>query len=109
MPTVKGGKSPKRKGTAYEREIVNIAKRYDPEAKRVPLSGAVEGYKGDVSIFGNIWECKRRRRFAITEIGEKALENKCNGVIFRSDRGQNWIMLPLKDWLSLIFFNIARS
>ncbi len=44
------GKKSKRKGTNAEREIVRKLKEYGINAKRVPISGAAEGFKGDVVI-----------------------------------------------------------
>lgn len=46
----KQGRSNKIKGSRVEREIVHLHKDNNIDAKRVPLSGAVEGYKGDIII-----------------------------------------------------------
>ncbi len=43
-----GGKFSRDKGARSERELVNMLKGWGYEAKRVPLSGAAEGFKGDV-------------------------------------------------------------
>lgn len=43
-----GGISPKRKGTRFERLIVNILQEHMVVAKRVPLSGSTEFQKGDI-------------------------------------------------------------
>jgi hypothetical protein len=53
----KGGKSPKRKGDNFEREVVNIARAYGHEAGRTPMSR-----KPDVRIDNEKVSCKRRRR-----------------------------------------------
>jgi Holliday junction resolvase len=56
----------KRKGNGFEREIVNLLQAAGIQANRVPLSGAVSGYEGDLRItVGGLErraECKRRRR-----------------------------------------------
>lgn len=43
-----GGAKSKQKGDRFEREIVNILREQGIDAGRVPLSGAVEGFPGDV-------------------------------------------------------------
>lgn len=56
------GAGSKRKGDRYEREIVNALLHVGISARRVPLSGAVAGYPGDVEIqLGGRWllgQCK---------------------------------------------------
>ena len=58
--------SSKRKGTKYENEIVKEHKKLGVEAQRVPLSGAMEGWKGDVRVYLDQTrfnsECKIRSR-----------------------------------------------
>lgn len=44
------GKKSKRKGNRAEREVVRLLKDLGINAKRVPISGAAEGFKGDVVI-----------------------------------------------------------
>src|SRR5690606_37313827 len=50
------GRSSKRKGSAAEREFASII-----GGTRIPLSGAVSGFKGDVKGLGLTFEVKRRR------------------------------------------------
>ena len=45
-----GGKAARRKGSRVERQIVKLHREVDIKAKRVPLSGAAEGYKGDIIV-----------------------------------------------------------
>ena len=57
------GKAQRDKGARFERELVNTAKAHGLDAKRVPLSGAAEGFKNDVlidagGVMGN--EAKKR-------------------------------------------------
>ena len=59
--------SSKRKGSAFEREVVEIARGYGIPAERIPLSGAAGGsFTGDV-IFRprggptELAECKKRQ------------------------------------------------
>ena len=49
------------KGNRVEREIVNYLKENGIEAKRVPLSGASEGFKGDILIGDLKAEVKARK------------------------------------------------
>lgn len=51
------GKSQRDKGARGEREIVSLL----PGSKRVPLSGAIEGYSNDVVWNGLGIEVKRRK------------------------------------------------
>jgi Holliday junction resolvase len=44
-----GAKS-RRKGYRCEAEVVNLHRELGVEARRVPLSGACEGFKGDVEV-----------------------------------------------------------
>ena len=44
------GKMQRDKGNRIEREIVNYLKQKSINAKRVPLSGSTDGFKGDVII-----------------------------------------------------------
>jgi len=44
------GKQQRDIGMRFERKVVNLAKDAGLEAYRVPLSGAAEGFKGDVII-----------------------------------------------------------
>lgn len=55
----------KQKGDRDERQLTEAARGAGLEARRVPLSGAAEGFKGDVLITdasGKVWtaECKVR-------------------------------------------------
>jgi hypothetical protein len=58
----KGGKASRIKGVGFERDCVNIKNAFGLSAKRVPLSGAMAGYPGDIVYLeqGNqvIAECK---------------------------------------------------
>lgn len=45
-----GGRYAREKGARHERHVVKLLKDADIDAHKVPLSGAVEGYPGDVLI-----------------------------------------------------------
>jgi len=59
----------KQKGNKLEYKIASLYNRkLDPQAKRMPTSGAIEGFKGDIlkKIYdGWIDECKYRKKMAI--------------------------------------------
>ncbi len=88
------GKKSRNKGLGFEREIVNLAKSYGHNAKRIPLSGASEGFKGDVQIGSKLFECKRRKKSSLY----KWLADY-HGVIIRADGEKPLIVLRLEDWL----------
>ena len=64
------GKPSRDKGLRVERDLVNKLKESGVDAKRVPLSGAAEGFKGDIQIGDLIAEVKARKDGA----GFKTLE-----------------------------------
>lgn len=45
-----GGRTSRNKGNRVERELVNKLKDVGFDTVRVPLSGAAEGFKGDINI-----------------------------------------------------------
>lgn len=53
---VNTGRRSRRKGYEGEREFARLT-----GGKRVPLSGAQDGYPGDVQALGLLWEVKRRK------------------------------------------------
>ncbi len=51
MQKIMSGRKSKQKGSRVERDIVKLLNQIeDVEAKKVPLSGAVKGYEGDIEI-----------------------------------------------------------
>lgn len=54
----------KRKGDRFERAVVAVMQSHGIDARRVPLSGAAEGWKGDIWAEGPagqlVLECKMR-------------------------------------------------
>jgi hypothetical protein len=97
------GVKPRRKGDRLERAIVNLFKAHGIEAHRVPLSGSVEGYPGDVVAnlppLGKVTlECKSRKEFKTIY---SWLEEK-HGLILRGDRRPALVVLPLEDLLRLL-------
>jgi len=98
------GAAPKRKGSAGERELVNILKEAGIEAQRVPLSGSVDGYSGDVYLpeLNKRVEVKRRKNGLKTVYDWLAQNSDVSYLAFRIDR-QPWIVaMSLEEFISLL-------
>jgi len=100
-----GGRSPKNKGSGYEREVVSEAQEAGFCARRVPLSGAMSEYPNDVQIGNHTYELKRRKK-PISGKLEKLLEETVSkggvGVISRADNGKSRVYLGLSTFLKFI-------
>lgn len=94
------GKYTRDRGARYEREVVNEAKAFGLDAKRVPLSGAAEGFKGDVLIEANgvTYQCELKRRKKLSSYLTDYLADN-DAVIVREDNGRSMVIMPLKGWL----------
>jgi Holliday junction resolvase len=105
-----GGRAPRRKGDAIERELVERHKALGVRAERVPHSGAMR-YRGhgadvDVYAFGRdecplVSECKARRSgggFVQLErwLGENDL------LFLRRDHAEPLVLLPWRIWARLL-------
>lgn len=95
----------KRKGSGYEREIVDWFRGIGVDAERVPLSGAAKGSYGADLRFGPAQayagECKR---FA-NGLGKlyAALEQDDADVVFaRGDRKPTIVCMPLETFEALL-------
>ncbi len=98
------GAGAKRKGSTGERELVNVLKEAGIEAQRVPLSGSVDGYAGDVYLPGlnKRVEVKRRKNGLKTVYDWLAHNPDVSYLAFRIDR-QPWIIaMPLDEFISLL-------
>ena len=109
-----GGKASRDKGCRSEREVVHILREAGITADRVPLSGAAEGFKGDVRVGldewrgnGNdiihpltgAWECKVRADGFKSQYRWLA-DHKA--LAFRADRKDWLVTIRLADLLSII-------
>lgn len=93
------GKAQRDKGYRGEINLVNYAKEQNLEAKRIPLSGAVEGFKGDVIIGGFTGEVKVRGN-GFKKIYEWLADNDFLAV--KADRRPYLVVLNLDTFLKLI-------
>jgi hypothetical protein len=92
------GKSQRDKGARGEREFAKLT-----NGKRVPLSGAVEGYSNDVIAYDLQWEVKRRKT------GFKTLyewiedeREKPDAVALRTDNKQWLVCMTLDKFKELM-------
>jgi Holliday junction resolvase len=95
------GRSPKRKGSAFERELVNEAKARGFEAERAYGSNGRalgESEEVDLVVQGCRIQAKRRATLAsYLQIPEGA-----DAVVFRQDRGPTLALIPWDTLLTLI-------
>ena len=97
------GKAQRDKGARFEREIVNTAKAHGLDAKRVPLSGAAEGFKNDVLIDagGVTWAIEAKKRGA----GFKFIYDNLDGsdvLVIGADRQPALAVLDYGDFCDLL-------
>ena len=95
----------KQKGDRDELSLVHTAIEQGLEARRVPLSGAAEGFKGDVLITdarGKMWtvECKVRSR-GFSRLYDWMPEY-IDALTVRADRKQRLVVLREDTFFELI-------
>jgi Holliday junction resolvase len=102
-----GGAGPRRKGCAFEREIVADLQKLGIAAERVPLSGAVKTSRFDHDISCPVrgidrrLECKRRRR-AFATIDNMLGANFA--LVVRDDRSRALVIMTLSSFAELASF-----
>ena len=102
----RGGRSPKRKGTQWERDVVALLQSFGiAGARRVPLSGAIKSsfsFDHDVTCpvrgTDRRLECKRRGRAFVTI--DTMLGNHF-ALVCRDDRSRPLVVMCLEDWVEL--------
>jgi Holliday junction resolvase len=99
------GKAQRNKGHGYEREIVNDLKdTFGIDARRNLTQTRDSG--GDILLEGYLIECKRRKRIAIYEWMEQAV-NSCNAdqkpiVVCRADGEKSLAIMNWDDFKTLL-------
>ena len=91
-----GGARPRRKGIDAELAFAKAV-----GGKRVPLSGAVTGYPGDVKALGLTWEVKQRKNAG----GWKQLAEWLKGrdALALKQPYHEWlVVIPLETFLNLL-------
>jgi hypothetical protein len=94
-----GAKS-RSKGLRAEREIVHLCRDAGFEAHRVPLSGAVREYPGDLMIDGLRAEVKARGNGSGFSLLERWL-GKNDLLFLRRDRSEPMVVLSWTTWARL--------
>ena len=95
---------PRRKGSNAERELVKLLREAGIPAKRVPLSGAAEGYPGDVKYtdVADLDNPDKTAEVKIRSTGFKQIYKWLadNDILaIRSDRNEWLVVQRLKDWV----------
>jgi hypothetical protein len=107
---MRGGRSPRRKGSGIEREVVELHRALDIHAERYPLSGAsrFRGSGHDIDIYVNgrheaplLAEVKARKKGAGFTQLEKWLGDY-DVLFLRRDRSDVLVLLPWWVWADLI-------
>lgn len=91
----------KRKGTGFERDLVNEARAAGLPAERAYASnGRSLGLSDDVDclIGGQRVQAKRRARVA----GYLRVPASCSATVFRQDRGETLVLMRWDDWLEML-------
>lgn len=91
----------KRKGNAFETEIVKELAARGVAAKKVPLSGALGGeYSHDLFIGPHSGECKRRARAWSDLFG--FLKKGPDFLFCRSDRTETMVVMSLDKFVEIL-------
>ena len=95
------GAGARRKGSAFEREIRQQIRAIGIECKRVPLSGAAQGFKGDLQLAGMTAECKRRKR-SYSSLYQALEQGGGSDLLFvRDDQRDSLVVMPFDTFASL--------
>lgn len=89
------GKRSRDKGSRTEREFAKLI-----GGQRVPLSGAMTGYKGDVIGLGMTWECKARKDGFKTLY--KWLDGENDALAVKADRKEWLVVMPLDQFKKMV-------
>jgi hypothetical protein len=87
------------KGNREERAIVNLHKQHGFEAKRVPLSGAADGFKGDLIVHGLVGEAKLRAtgfRTIYSWLGDNDF------LTIRNDKSERLYVIREDRWIAML-------
>lgn len=99
------GRRSRNKGARREREFVELHRVLGVEANRVPLSGAAEGFKGDIhlTLRGRALqaEVKARANGSGFTTLEKWLGDN-DALFLRRDRADAMVVLPWRTWAWLV-------
>jgi len=88
------------KGLRIEREVVNRHKDIGVVARRVPLSGAAEGYPGDVIIADHFTGEVKARKAGFKSIIDWLGDNDI--LFLRPDGDTPYVFMPWETYIQLI-------
>ncbi len=94
------GKMQRNKGNRVEREIVNYLKDNGIPAKRVPLSGAAEGFKGDIIIDGSLRAEVKARKDGFKQIYDWLEGN--DYLFIKANRKPVLVVMEIDEFIRLI-------
>ena len=94
------GKMQRNKGSRVEREIVNYLKDNGIPAKRVPLSGAAEGFKGDIIIDGSLRAEVKARKDGFKQIYDWLEGN--DYLFIKANRKPVLVVMEIDEFIRLI-------
>ncbi|TXH52878.1 MAG: hypothetical protein E6Q97_14530 [Desulfurellales bacterium] len=99
------GRASKRKGSKIEREFVELHRALGLDAKRVPLSGAAAGWKGDIKVIVRGREITGEVKARGDGSGFKTLKRwlgENDALFLREDRADGMVVLPMRTWAWLV-------
>ena len=94
------GKFSRDKGARNERKLVNLIQSHGIDAKRVPLSGAADGFKGDI-IMGQ-WTIEAKLRADGFKQIYDWLDGDSDLLVIGRDRSPPLAVLDLRDLLDIL-------
>lgn len=97
------GKPSRDKGCRSERNLVAVFKAYGIPAKRVPLSGAATGFKGDVLI--EVAGRQMQLESKVRATGFKQIYGWIEGndaLVIKADRQESLVVVPLQLFCELM-------
>ncbi|MEC9190168.1 MAG: hypothetical protein VYE48_00240 [Pseudomonadota bacterium] len=99
-------KSQRDKGNRFEREVVNYLKEKGfHDAKRIPLSGSQQGFKGDLIIQRTedspslLGECKCRAS-GFKLIYDSIEKDDANVLFIKHDRKETLVVMKIEDYVN---------
>ena len=108
QPSERVASRSKEKGDRDERGLIANLADHDIDAHRVPLSGAVEGYEGDVIIEDKyVVECKVRARGFQQIYGW--LEKHVDFLTIRQDRAERLVVMRESMFIRMLLKFLGRG
>ena len=93
------GRMQRNKGNRVEREIVNYLKENGIPAKRVPLSGSANGFKGDIIIDGNLKAEVKARKDGFKQIYDWLEGN--DYLFIKANRKPVLVVMTIEEFIKL--------